>query len=77
MRLRMKNNELIFFFFCDLNLTVCSWCKGASIGWHSDDNRPYLKQRDFAVCGDLFLCSSFFDELSFPFSSNSSYFSNL
>lgn len=26
-----------------------SWCRGASIGWHSDDNRPYLKQRDFAV----------------------------
>lgn len=28
-----------------------SWCRGASIGWHSDDSRPYLKQRDFAaVC---------------------------
>lgn len=27
-----------------------SWTKGASIGWHSDDNRPYLKQRDYAVC---------------------------
>ncbi|KAJ9563687.1 hypothetical protein OSB04_008847 [Centaurea solstitialis] len=28
-----------------------SWSKGASIGWHSDDNRPYLKQRDYAaVC---------------------------
>ncbi|KAL2904869.1 2-oxoglutarate and iron-dependent oxygenase domain-containing protein 3, partial [Bienertia sinuspersici] len=27
------------------------WNKGASIGWHSDDNRPYLQQRDFtAVC---------------------------
>ncbi|XP_031388625.1 uncharacterized protein LOC116201504 isoform X2 [Punica granatum] len=27
------------------------WSKGASIGWHSDDNRPYLKQRDYtAVC---------------------------
>ncbi|KAJ3702991.1 hypothetical protein LUZ61_006696 [Rhynchospora tenuis] len=30
---------------------LISWCKGASIGWHSDDNKPYLKQRDFtAVC---------------------------
>ncbi|KAI8538801.1 hypothetical protein RHMOL_Rhmol09G0131500 [Rhododendron molle] len=24
------------------------WSTGASIGWHSDDNRTYLKQRDFA-----------------------------
>ncbi|KAK4786256.1 hypothetical protein SAY86_002945 [Trapa natans] len=32
-------------------LPVTSWAKGASIGWHSDDNREYLKQRDFsAVC---------------------------
>nr|CAB3501461.1 unnamed protein product [Digitaria exilis] len=23
------------------------WCKGASIGWHSDDNKPYLRQRAF------------------------------
>lgn len=30
---------------------LISWCKGASIGWHSDNNRDYLKQRDFAaVC---------------------------
>ncbi|KAK8966994.1 hypothetical protein KSP40_PGU010055 [Platanthera guangdongensis] len=30
---------------------ILFWCKGASIGWHSDDNRSYLKQRDFAaVC---------------------------
>ncbi|KAK3003235.1 hypothetical protein RJ639_018950, partial [Escallonia herrerae] len=29
----------------------CDWIRGASIGWHSDDNRPYLKQREFAaVC---------------------------
>ncbi|BBN00842.1 hypothetical protein MPTK1_2g02570 [Marchantia polymorpha subsp. ruderalis] len=30
---------------------LISWTKGAKIGWHSDDNRPYLKQRHFsAVC---------------------------
>ncbi|CAL4938465.1 unnamed protein product [Urochloa decumbens] len=30
---------------------LISWCKGASIGWHSDDNKPYLRQRAFtAVC---------------------------
>ena len=33
-----------------------SWCRGASIGWHSDDNRPYLKQRHFTV-SYLFLCN--------------------
>ncbi|XP_042500552.1 uncharacterized protein LOC122078583 isoform X2 [Macadamia integrifolia] len=44
------------FFGCEYQLFVeftglISWSKGASIGWHSDDNRPYLKQRDFAaVC---------------------------
>ncbi|XP_058078295.1 uncharacterized protein LOC131226685 isoform X2 [Magnolia sinica] len=44
------------FFGCDYELFVeftglISWCRGASIGWHSDDNRPYLKQRSFAaVC---------------------------
>ncbi|BBG94619.1 2-oxoglutarate and Fe(II)-dependent oxygenase superfamily protein [Prunus dulcis] len=27
---------------------LISWSRGSSIGWHSDDNRPYLKQRDFA-----------------------------
>ncbi|GER50052.1 2-oxoglutarate (2OG) and Fe(II)-dependent oxygenase superfamily protein [Striga asiatica] len=43
-------------FGCEYELVVeftglISWCKGASIGWHSDDNRDYLKQRDFAaVC---------------------------
>ncbi|KAL8137639.1 hypothetical protein V2J09_003640 [Rumex salicifolius] len=43
-------------FGCEFELFVeftglISWTKGASIGWHSDDNRPYLKQRDFAaVC---------------------------
>ncbi|CAH1416749.1 unnamed protein product [Lactuca virosa] len=44
------------FFGCEYELFIeftglISWCKGASIGWHSDDNRPYLKQRDYAaVC---------------------------
>ncbi|XP_043722541.1 uncharacterized protein LOC122669759 isoform X2 [Telopea speciosissima] len=44
------------FFGCEYQLFIeftglISWSKGASIGWHSDDNRPYLKQRDFAaVC---------------------------
>ncbi|XP_020573304.1 uncharacterized protein LOC110019807 isoform X2 [Phalaenopsis equestris] len=44
------------FFGCEFELFIeftglISWCKGASIGWHSDDNRHYLKQRDFAaVC---------------------------
>ncbi|CAN8238767.1 unnamed protein product [Cochlearia groenlandica] len=41
-------------FGCEYDLFIeftglISWCRGASIGWHSDDNRPYLKQRDFAV----------------------------
>ncbi|KAL4638019.1 hypothetical protein ACB092_03G120900 [Castanea dentata] len=44
------------FFDCQFDLFIeftglISWTRGASIGWHSDDNRPYLKQRDFtAVC---------------------------
>ncbi|XP_068659759.1 uncharacterized protein [Aristolochia californica] len=44
------------FFGCEFELFIeftglISWCTGASIGWHSDDNRPYLKQRHFAaVC---------------------------
>lgn len=52
-RLREKAEE---YFGCQYELFVeftglISWCRGASIGWHSDDNRPYLKQRDFAaVC---------------------------
>ncbi|KAL2643526.1 hypothetical protein R1flu_011113 [Riccia fluitans] len=30
---------------------LISWTKGANIGWHSDDNRPYLRQRHYsAVC---------------------------
>ncbi|KAG2253330.1 hypothetical protein Bca52824_083466 [Brassica carinata] len=43
-------------FGCEFELFIeftglISWCRGASIGWHSDDNRQYLKQRDFsAVC---------------------------
>lgn len=49
------------FLFCDpfvieklwlYKASISSWTRGASIGWHSDDNRPYLKQRDFAVCID-------------------------
>ncbi|KAL4338708.1 hypothetical protein AHAS_Ahas12G0237200 [Arachis hypogaea] len=36
--------------FCSLLFTaLISWSRGASIGRHSDDNRPYLKQRHFAV----------------------------
>ncbi|KAM0882365.1 hypothetical protein ACQ4PT_032333 [Festuca glaucescens] len=40
------------FFSCHFDLFVeftglVSWCKGASIGWHSDDNKPYLRQRAF------------------------------
>ncbi|PKA65656.1 hypothetical protein AXF42_Ash013070 [Apostasia shenzhenica] len=52
-RLKEKAEE---FFGCEFELFVeftglISWCRGASIGWHSDDNRPYLQQRDFAaVC---------------------------
>ncbi|KAL6596302.1 hypothetical protein ACP70R_047666 [Stipagrostis hirtigluma subsp. patula] len=44
------------FFSCQFDLFIeftglISWCKGASIGWHSDDNKPYLRQRAFtAVC---------------------------
>ncbi|XP_047250242.1 uncharacterized protein LOC107838780 isoform X3 [Capsicum annuum] len=50
-RLREKAEE---YFRCQYELFVeftglISWCRGASIGWHSDDNRPYLKQRDFAI----------------------------
>lgn len=50
-RLREKAEE---YFGCQYELFVefiglISWCRGASIGWHSDDSRPYLKQRDFAV----------------------------
>ncbi|XLT04917.1 hypothetical protein HN51_043666, partial [Arachis hypogaea] len=42
------------FFNCQYELFVeftalIRWSRGASIGWHSDDNRPYLKQRHFAV----------------------------
>ncbi|ONI31894.1 hypothetical protein PRUPE_1G337400 [Prunus persica] len=52
-RLKEKVEE---FFGCQYELFVeftglISWSRGSSIGWHSDDNRPYLKQRDFAaVC---------------------------
>ncbi|WOH13258.1 hypothetical protein DCAR_0832767 [Daucus carota subsp. sativus] len=52
-RLKEKVEE---FFGCEFELFIeftglISWTRGASIGWHSDDNRPYLKQRHFAaVC---------------------------
>ncbi|KAF8389678.1 hypothetical protein HHK36_024197 [Tetracentron sinense] len=52
-RLKEKAEE---FFGCEYELFVeftglISWSRGASIGWHSDDNRSYLKQREFAaVC---------------------------
>ncbi|XP_010681358.2 uncharacterized protein LOC104896320 [Beta vulgaris subsp. vulgaris] len=52
-KLKEKVEEV---FNCEFELFIeftglISWNKGASIGWHSDDNRPYLKQRDFtAVC---------------------------
>ncbi|XP_021293551.1 uncharacterized protein LOC110423608 isoform X4 [Herrania umbratica] len=52
-RLKEKVEEI---FGCEYELVteftgLISWSRGASIGWHSDDNRPYLKQRDFtAVC---------------------------
>ncbi|KAG7586237.1 Prolyl 4-hydroxylase alpha subunit [Arabidopsis thaliana x Arabidopsis arenosa] len=52
-RLKEKIEET---FGCEFELFIeftglISWCRGASIGWHSDDNRSYLKQRDFAaVC---------------------------
>ncbi|XP_022942569.1 prolyl 3-hydroxylase 1 isoform X1 [Cucurbita moschata] len=52
-RLKEKAEE---FFGCEYELFVeftglISWTRGARIGWHSDDNRPYLKQREFtAVC---------------------------
>ncbi|XP_027919896.1 uncharacterized protein LOC114178277 isoform X2 [Vigna unguiculata] len=54
-RERLKD-RLEEFFKCEYELFIeftglISWSKGASIGWHSDDNRPYLKQRHFsAVC---------------------------
>ncbi|CAL1408479.1 unnamed protein product [Linum trigynum] len=52
-RLKEKVEE---FFGCEYELSVeftglISWTRGASIGWHTDDNRPYLKQRHFsAIC---------------------------
>ncbi|MED6111444.1 hypothetical protein PIB30_052346 [Stylosanthes scabra] len=52
-RLKDKVEE---FFSCEYELFIeftalISWSRGSSIGWHTDDNRPYLKQRHFAaVC---------------------------
>ncbi|KAJ0228726.1 hypothetical protein HA466_0322520 [Hirschfeldia incana] len=39
-----------------LIISTTFWCRGAKIGWHSDDNRLYLKQRDFSVGLHSFLC---------------------
>ncbi|XLS86122.1 hypothetical protein HN51_036288 [Arachis hypogaea] len=52
-RERLKD-KLEEFFNCQYKRFVeftalISWRRGANIGWHSDDNRPYLKQRHFAV----------------------------
>ncbi|CAJ1939046.1 unnamed protein product [Sphenostylis stenocarpa] len=52
-RERLKD-KLEEFFKCEYELFIeftglISWSRGASIGWHSDDNRPYLKQRHFSV----------------------------
>ncbi|KAG2311892.1 hypothetical protein Bca4012_026387 [Brassica carinata] len=45
-----KTFECEFELFIEFTCLI-SWCRGARIGWHSDDNRLYLKQRDFsAVC---------------------------
>ncbi|XLS75413.1 hypothetical protein HN51_032278 [Arachis hypogaea] len=41
--------------------------RGASIGWHSDDNRPYLKQRHFAVVCYLNNYGKDFNGGLFPF----------
>lgn len=54
---REKVKELVEEYYgCEYELFVeftglISWTKGAKIGWHSDNDRPYLKQRHFtAVC---------------------------
>ncbi|XP_072066862.1 uncharacterized protein [Arachis hypogaea] len=52
-RERLKD-KLEEFFNCQYKRFVeftalISWRRGANIGWHSDDNRPYLKQRHFAL----------------------------
>ncbi|KAK7319158.1 hypothetical protein RJT34_03876 [Clitoria ternatea] len=56
-RERLKD-KLEEFFKCEFELFIeftglISWSSGASIGWHSDDNRPYLKQRHFSVVSYL------------------------
>ncbi|XP_039774226.1 uncharacterized protein LOC120641948 isoform X7 [Panicum virgatum] len=37
---------------------IFSWCKGASIGWHSDDNKPNLRHRAFTWEDKLWLLLS-------------------
>ncbi|KAM7255352.1 hypothetical protein ACFE04_020593 [Oxalis oulophora] len=55
--IRERLKEIVEEFFnCQYELVIeftglISWTKGSNIAWHSDDNRPYLKQRHFtAVC---------------------------
>ncbi|KAG2328557.1 hypothetical protein Bca52824_011285 [Brassica carinata] len=57
-RLKEKIEET---FGCEFELFIeftclISWYREARIGWHSDDNRLYLKQRDFSVRLYSFLC---------------------
>ncbi|MED6193663.1 hypothetical protein PIB30_021638 [Stylosanthes scabra] len=59
-RLKDKVEE---FFRCEYELFIeftglISWTRGATIGWHTDDNRPYLKQRHFAVSLPLSLSTT-------------------
>ncbi|KAJ7942820.1 2-oxoglutarate (2OG) and Fe(II)-dependent oxygenase superfamily protein [Quillaja saponaria] len=70
-RERLKD-KLEEFFGCEYELFVeftglISWCKGASIGWHSDNNRPYLRQRDFAAVCYLNSCGRDFNGGFFHF----------
>lgn len=57
-RVISPSNILCYRAICLIFCVNYSWCRGASIGWHSDDNRPYLKQRDFAVRSLLAVVSS-------------------
>ncbi|XP_049936004.1 uncharacterized protein LOC116262437 isoform X2 [Nymphaea colorata] len=61
-RLKEKVEE---FFGCEYELFIeftglISWTTGSRIGWHSDDNRPYLKQRHFAAVCYLNTCNKDF-----------------
>lgn len=68
------------FFSCHFDLFVeftglISWCKGASIGWHSDDNKPYLRQRVFTVRTKLGLGIQLVSLVSLPLYMSSFLFS--